>query len=110
MKSIKTSFAALFIYASVQTFAQVAKPPATMVAGIPVNYDEAKVGTYTLPGVLTMKNGRQVTDKQTWLSKRRPEIVSLFEQYQFGRMPAKPADLSFNVFDSGTPVLNGAAI
>jgi len=87
-----------------------AKPPAAVVAGIPVNYDEAKVGTYTLPDVLTLSNGKKVTDKQTWMSQRRPEIVKLFEEYQFGEMPPKPAGLSFNVFDKGTPVFNGEVI
>jgi len=86
------------------------KPAAAVVAGIPVNYDEAKVGTYTLPDVLMLKNGKKVTDKQTWLSQRRPEIVKLFEEYQFGEMPPKPAALSFNIFDKGTPVFNGEVI
>jgi len=87
--------------------APAVKPPAAVVAGIPVNYDEAKVGTYTLPDVLTLKNGKKVTDKQTWLNQRRPEIVKLFEEYQFGKMPPKPTALSFNVFDKGTSVFNG---
>lgn len=80
------------------------------VAGIPVNYDEANVGTYTLPDPLTLKNGKKVTDTNTWLKKRRPEIVKLFEEIQFGKAPAKPAALSFNVFDKGTPVFDGKAI
>ncbi|MEO6521954.1 MAG: acetylxylan esterase [Mucilaginibacter sp.] len=83
-----------------------AKPLATTVAGIPVNYDEDKVGTYTLPDVLTLKNGKKVSSKQTWINERRPEILGLFEEYQFGKMPAKPADMSFNVFDKGTPVFD----
>jgi hypothetical protein len=93
-------------------YTQVAptKPPATMVAGIPVNYDEDKVGTYTLPDVLALKNGKEVTDQQTWLSKRRPEIVSLFEENQFGKMPPRPHGLGFKVFDKATPVFDGTAI
>jgi hypothetical protein len=87
-----------------------AKPPATMVAGIPVNYDEAKVGNYTLPDVLTLNNGQKVIDKQTWLSKRRPEIVKLFEENQFGKMPGRPHALAFRVFEKGTPVFDGTAI
>lgn len=87
-----------------------AKPPATMVAGIPVNYEEAKAGTYTLPDVLTLSNGQKVTDKQIWLSKRRPEIVKLFEENQFGKMPERPHSLAFRVFDKGTPVFDGTAI
>jgi hypothetical protein len=94
---------------AINVVGQAAKPLATVVAGIPVNYDEAKVGAYTLPDVLTLKNGKKVTDKQTWLNQRRPEIVNLFETYQFGKMPAKPAGMSFNVFDKGTPVFDGRA-
>src|ERR1039458_2128295 len=35
-----------------------ARPASDMVAGIPVNYDESKVGTYTLPDSLTLNNGK----------------------------------------------------
>jgi hypothetical protein len=82
----------------------------TVVAGFPVNYDEAHVGAYTLPDVLKMQNGKEVTDAKTWTEKRRSEIVKLFEEYQFGKMPPRPTSLSFNVFDTGTSVFNGKAI
>jgi hypothetical protein len=114
MKRTTVSFAlaALLSGVAAQTFSQTAPPPPpktlpAVVAGIPVNYDEDKVGTYTLPDVLTLTNGKKVTDKQTWLTQRRPELVKLFESYQFGKMPGKPADMSFNVFDKGTPVFDG---
>jgi hypothetical protein len=81
-----------------------------VVAGFPVNYSEDSLGTYTLPDVLTLQNGKKVNDAKTWTEKRRPEIVNLFEEHQFGKMPSKPADMSFNVFDKGTEVLGGKAI
>jgi hypothetical protein len=34
----------------------------------------------------------------------------MFQEIQFGKAPGKPAHLSFNVFDSGTPAFNGSAI
>jgi hypothetical protein len=80
------------------------------VAGIPVNYDEALVGKYTLPDILTTKAGKKVTDKETWLKVRRPEILNLFETYQFGKVPPAPARLVYNVFDKGTPVFDGKGI
>ncbi|SEB59987.1 acetylxylan esterase [Terriglobus roseus] len=80
------------------------------VAGIPVNYDESKVGTYTLPDPLVMSDGSPVTTTKQWETNRRPEIVRLFETQQFGIAPGKPAALSFDVFDAGTPALNGKAI
>jgi hypothetical protein len=90
--------------------AQTEKAPPKVVAGIPANYDEAHVGTYTLPNPLVLSNGRPVRGAKTWYKKRRPEIVHLFEENQYGRSPGRPAGMSFDVFDKGTPALNGKAI
>jgi hypothetical protein len=86
------------------------KPSPDVVAGIPVNYDEAKVGTYPLPDPLKLNNGKPVRNAKTWYSKRRPEIVEMFETQQYGRAPGRPADESFEIVDKGTPALNGKAI
>ena len=87
-------------------------PPAApdVVAGIPVNYDEAKVGTYTLPDPLKLNNGKPVRDAKTWYAKRRPEIEQIFLSQQYGRDPGRPAGEHFEVTDPGTPALNGKAI
>ena len=90
--------------------AQVADAPDEVKAGIPVNYTEAKVGNYTLPDPLKLANGDSVSDATTWFEKRRPEIVKLFEENQYGRTPGRPADMSFDVFDKGTPAFDGKAI
>ncbi len=92
-----------FIYAQKETLNKV-------VAGFPVNYEEELVGTYVLPDVLTLQNGKKVKDAKTWTEKRRPELVKLFEEQQFGKMPPRPAGMAFNVFDNGTPVLDGKAL
>src|SRR5580698_1573354 len=86
------------------------KPAPTVVAGIPVNYDEAKVGTYTLPDALTLDDGKPVRDAKTWEKKRQPEVVCIFETEQYGKAPGRPPAESFDVFDKGTPALNGKAI
>jgi hypothetical protein len=88
---------------------QPAKPPAAAVAGIPVNYDEALVGTYTLPDPLVLANGKPVRDAKTWNTQRRPEIVRLFEENEYGRAPGRPPKMGFDVFDKGTPALDGKA-
>src|ERR1700676_2367526 len=80
---------------------QSAKAPAAVVAGIPANYDEALVGTYKLPDPLTMANGKPVRDAKTWYQKRRPEIVRLFEEDQYGRSPGRPDSMRVDVFDEG---------
>src|SRR3954462_15427503 len=90
--------------------AQTPNAPPTNVAGIPVNYDEASVGTYTLPDPLVLANGKPVRDADDWYKKRRPEIVRLFEENQFGHSPDRPKDMSFDVFDKGTPAFDGKAI
>jgi hypothetical protein len=86
---------------------QADKPPAPLVAGIPVNYEEARVGTYTLPDPLLLANGKPVRDAKTWNEKRRAEIVRLFEENQYGRSPGRPSAMSFDVFDKGTPAFDG---
>ena len=80
------------------------------VAGIPVNYDEAKVGNYTLPDPLKLNDGKPVRNAKTWYTKRRPEIEEIFETQQYGRDPGRPAEESFEVTDKGTPALDGKAI
>jgi len=91
-------------------FAQADKPPAAVVAGIPVNYDEALVGAYQLPDPLILANGRTVRDAKTWTEKRRPEIVKLFEENQYGRAPGRPAGLHFVITEGAGQALDGKAI
>ena len=81
----------------------------TEVAGIPINYDEAKVPSYTLPDPLVMQNGRKVESPETWYKKRRPEILRLFENEQFGKFPDR-SGISFNVFETGTLAFNETAV
>jgi hypothetical protein len=84
--------------------------PPTNVAGIPVNYDESLAGNYVLPDPLVLADGTRVRDAKTWYGKRRPEIVRLFEEHQFGRSPGRPSGMSFDLFDKGTPALGGRAV
>src|SRR6185295_15161716 len=59
---------------------------------------------------LKLTNGKPVKDAKTWNETRRREIVRLFEENQYGRMPGRPAGMSFDVFDKGTPAMAGKAI
>jgi hypothetical protein len=77
---------------------------------IPVNYDEALTGSYRLPDPLVLANGKPVRDAKTWYTKRRPELIHLFETEQYGRSPAAATALSFDVFDKGTPAFGGKAV
>lgn len=52
------------------------------------NYDEAKANPYpNLPDVLTLRNGKKVTNAKTWWERRRPEIVEDFDREVYGRAP-----------------------
>jgi hypothetical protein len=104
------SLTIIILLASYSAQGQIADYPDDSVAGIPVNYTEANVVDYILPDPLVLADGQKVLDTETWLQKRRPEIVKLFEQNQYGSSPGRPADLSFDVFDKGTPAFDSKAI
>src|SRR5215471_8215322 len=74
----------------------------------PANYDEAKVGTYTLPDPLVFNDGKPVRTPRDW-AKRRPEILELFADNVFGHSP-KPRKILYEVFDEGNHALGGIAI
>src|SRR5215204_2601738 len=69
---------ALFLAGAIHSQTQNAPP--SEVAGIPVNYDEARAGTYKLPDPLVLASGRPVREARTWVQQRLPEIVRLFEE------------------------------
>ena len=81
----------------------------TPLKELEVNYDESKVGTYTLPDPLVMQNGEKVADAAMWKNKRRPEILELFRTHVYGRSPGKPKEMTFKVFDDEAKALDGRA-
>jgi hypothetical protein len=90
-------FVALVLFVSTSAIAQV-------------NYDEAKVPKYTLPDPLVLVSGERVKDAKTWQTKRRPEIMRLFETQMYGRTPTEAAKLSFDVTSVDSKALGGLAI
>ena len=80
------------------------------VAGIPVNYDPACIGEYTLPGLLVTGSGEKVHSAEAWMQMRRAEILELFREYQFGHAPGRPEDLRFEVFEEGASAFDGKAL
>ena len=87
-------------------FACAAEPPRVPVG---TNIDEAQVGAFTLPDPLVMANGERVRDAKTWVEKRRPEIIALFEHHQHGRTPRGSLQAHYDVFDKDTPAFGGKA-
>jgi len=76
----------------------------------PANYDEAKVGSYTLPDPLVFNNGKPVRTASDWIKRRRPEVLELFAQNMFGRSPQPPRSIKYDVFDTDMHALGGKAV
>src|SRR3954452_1609645 len=73
-------------------------------------YDETKVPRYTLPDPLVMRSGEKVRDAKMWTSRRRPEILGIYETEVFGRSPARPARLNYEVVSVDRQALGGKAV
>ncbi len=77
-----------------------------------INYDETKVGLYTLPDPLVGTDGQPVTTAEAWNTRRRPEILKLFETYMFGKVPTPPHPIkpTFTVTSEDRQALGGKAV
>jgi hypothetical protein len=67
------------------------------------NYDEAKVAPYTLPDPLVFADGTPVRTARDWTTRRRAEIVRLYEETIFGRVPAGAPRVSWVVKEDHGP-------
>ncbi|MGH2566622.1 MAG: hypothetical protein ACRDE5_19030, partial [Ginsengibacter sp.] len=76
------------------------------------NYDEANANPCPqLPDILTTKNGKKVTDADTWWKVRRPEIIEDLEEEMYGKLPKNIPKITWTVkvtdreFVNRTPVI-----
>ena len=76
------------------------------------NYDESKADLYpNLPDPLKFNDGKPVTSAQMWWTRRRPEIVELFDREIVGRVPANLPKVTWEVVsvtretNGGVPVV-----
>lgn len=74
------------------------------------NYDEEKVPPYTLPDLLTMTDGRKVTDKEMWQNERRKEILEILQKNIYGRILPAPDHLHFELLNRKDDALDNTAI
>ena len=74
------------------------------------NYDESKIPKYTLPDPLVTADGQKVTDAQTWRTKRRGEVLRLFQTYVYGKAPPRPKGMTFSVRSVEKKALGGKAV
>jgi hypothetical protein len=73
------------------------------------NYDESKVGEYTLPELLVTESGQTVSTPAQWENIRRPEILKLFEDHVYGQVPKDFDDIKFKVTKQDKKAMNGMA-
>ncbi|MBT5927706.1 MAG: acetylxylan esterase [Verrucomicrobia bacterium] len=76
-----------------------------------VNYDEERIPNYDLPPLLVSSDGKSITTPEEWHSIRRPEILSLFANLVYGRVPeaASPLDVQFEIVKEDPEFMNGKA-
>lgn len=74
------------------------------------NYDESKVKPYTLPDPLVLADGTRVTTADQWTTERRPEILKLYEDQIYGRVPDNAPTVTWTVADTDPRARNGAAV
>ena len=96
--------------AGLTALAALAGPSPALAKQDHTNLDEAKVGTYTLPPLLTLGDGTVVRTAEAWTRKRRPEILQLYQDNVHGRTPtALPRDLTWKVVEEDRHALGGSA-
>ncbi len=76
---------------------------------VPINEVESAVPPYTLPDALTGKNDQRITSPQQW-PRRRAELVALFEEHVYGRIPAGLPRQPGWVVETRKDALGGKAI
>lgn len=100
MKQIFAAAAALSVFPAIAA----AQPSAA------ANYDESRVGTIALPDPLLFASGERVKNVREWESRRRPEVVGLFETNVYGRTPGKPPGLAFELTGVTRGAVGGGAV
>jgi hypothetical protein len=76
----------------------------------PVNWDESKANPWpNLPNPLLLNNGKPVKSAKDWTTKRRPELVELFDREVLGRVPANVPAVRWEVASTTPGSENGIA-
>ena len=74
------------------------------------NYDEARVGSFTLPDPLVAQDGTKIASPAQWRSVRRPELLQLFATQMYGRTPiGRTAKMTFVPVSTVSGALDGHA-
>lgn len=74
-------------------------------------YDESKIPHYDLPPLLVTSEGKRITTAEEWETIRRPQIMSLFGNLVYGRVPESesPIAIDFEVVKTDSEFMGGKA-
>ena len=81
----------------------------TLCAQSDANYDEAKVPAFTLPDPLLCNDGYRVNNIKEWEQKRRPELLQLLADQEYGRTPKGKVKISSQLVYKNPQALGGLA-
>ena len=73
------------------------------------NYDETKVPAFTLPDPLLCIDGTRVKNVKDWEKKRRPELLQLFADQEYGRTPKNKIKTTYQLVCENPQALGGLA-
>ncbi len=74
-----------------------------------INYYESEVSEYTLPDPLIALNGEKIKTGKLWNESRREEVLELFRENVYGRVPESYYTKSFSLVNSNTNAMEGNA-
>ena len=75
------------------------------------NYDESKAGPFSkLPDPLQLNGGGKVKTARQWWRKRRPELVAIFDQDIYGRVPPNPPRVNWEVASTRQEMTGGVPV
>ena len=74
-----------------------------------INYYEEKVPKHILPEVLVTRKGEEVKNAKMWEETRRNEILELFRENVYGRVPETPYSKSFRLINEDKNAMGGSA-
>lgn len=75
-----------------------------------VIYNESDVPEYQLPDVLTRFSGGKVKTAKVWFKKQRPEILKLFTNEVYGKVPGVQGISELKVWETSDQAVGGLAI
>ena len=76
-----------------------------------INYDEQKIPHYDLPKLLVTPDGKKITSINDWEKIRKPQILSLYSNLVYGRVPEPEETLkiSYKLVNEDKDFMKGKA-